>query len=121
MKKQLLFLSFALFFFLGNQHMDAQEKMEKKNKIEKLSDSMAKANKLTVDMTRHLRLDDAQKEKVYELLVTADQKRAGVNAIENVEQRKEKMAQLEDRVNVKMKEILTEEQYEKYLVVSKKW
>jgi len=121
MKKQLLFLSFALLFFMGNQHVDAQERVSTANTIENVSDSKAIANKKVKSLTRRLGLEKNQQEKLYEIFVNADQKMKGVHAIDDVQERTEKTKTLNDMVHIQIKELLSEDQYETYLVVSQKW
>lgn len=121
MKKNILLIATALFLFIGNQSVTAQVKMKKNVQSINTEKSEAKAKKMTTNLIRPLGLDQKQQEQVYSLFVKTESKMNRVSAAAaNVNEQDAKQAKMDKYVMSSMKEILTEEQFNTYMELSKK-
>lgn len=119
MKKNILLIAAALFLFLGNQSVTAQAKMKKETKSSIVKKSDVKAKEKTMNLIRPLGLNDKQQEQVYNLFVTTGEKMSRANSGANAQELEAKQAKMDKYIVSKMKEILNEEQYKKYLELVK--
>ena len=114
MKKNILLIAAALFLFLGNQAVTAQATM--KSDVQKFDTETVKveAKKKTASLVRALNLSDEQQQQVYTLFTKIGNKMqvAKSNSPKDVNAKK---AKLNEYTKQKIKEILNEEQYTKYL------
>ena len=119
MKKNILLIVAALFLFLGNQSLIAQEKISKDD--QSLSVKEAKVNvKMKVDkLAQSLELNDSQRKQVYNLFLKMDEKSQKVNGIEDIEARKERKSKIDIYIKRELSEILTQKQFDKYLKLVK--
>ena len=119
MKKNILFIAAALFLFLGNQSLTAQAKMKKDTKSAMVQKSDVSAKEKTMNLIRPLSLTEQQQEQVYSLLAKTEEKMSRASKESNAQDLEAKQAKMEKYVMSKMKEILNEEQYKKYLDLAK--
>lgn len=119
MKKNILFIVAALFLFLGNQSVSAQVKMKKDTQSISTVKSEAKAEKMTTSLVRSLKLNKKQQEQVYNLFVKAEGKMNRASAVGDAKSLEVKQSKMDKFVKGSMKQILTEEQFEKYLELAK--
>ncbi len=120
MKKGILLIAAALFLFLGNSSVAAQAQVKKnaqsidKEKIE------VTAQKKTKSLIRVLGLSDEQQKQVYSLFTKTETKmEAAKNSSDgNAKEISAKEAKMKTFIKQKMKEILNEEQYLKFLDLS---
>ncbi len=102
MKKIFTLLAFAFFFAVGTQSVLSQNKIQINKAAAEKTEALYKAVKFSTD----------QRDLVYEALKDYGQLMAKYNAAgSNDEEKKKKIL---ERLDVKMKDILTEEQYERY-------
>lgn len=120
MKKNILLIAAALFLFLGNQSVTAQAKMEKEVQAISTDKTELSAKKETKSLIRSLGLNKKQQEQVYSLFAKTNGKMSKATA-SNVDTKEQevKQAKMDKYIMVKMKEILTEEQFKKYLDLAK--
>jgi len=120
MKKNILLIAAALFLFLGNQSVTAQAKMKKDvqtigvKKTEEVS-----AKKKVTSLIRPLALNKKQQEQVYNLFAKTEEKMSRSGASSDAQKQEVMQAKMNKYVMDKMKEILTEEQFKKYLDLAK--
>lgn len=125
MKKNILLIAAALFLFLGNQSVVAQAKMKKETKSINVdpsinaNQSQVSAKKMTTSLTRPLGLNQEQQEQVYALFQKTEEKMNRANAATEGKEQLAKQAKMDKYIMAKMKEILTDEQYKKYLDLAK--
>ncbi|WP_435413583.1 hypothetical protein [Psychroserpens mesophilus] len=119
MKRNILLIAAATFLFLGNQSMTAQTKIKKETQSAVIQKSNINAKEKTMNLIRPLGLNDKQQEQVYSLFEKTEEKmgRAGTEA--DAKQLEAKQAKIDQYIMSKMKEILNEEQYNKYLELVK--
>ncbi|WP_033961042.1 hypothetical protein [Psychroserpens jangbogonensis] len=121
MKKNILLIATALFLFAGNQSVTAQAKMKKE--VQSISVDKTKtevsAKKKTASLIRPLGLNEKQQEQVYALFAKAGEKMSRVGADSGAKIQGDKQAKMDKYVMAKMKEILTEKQFLKYLDLAK--
>jgi hypothetical protein len=125
MKKNILLIAAALFLFLGNQSLTAQAKMKKGTQTMSAEKSMIasqseiNAKKMTASLTRPLGLNQDQQEQVYSLFKKTEEKMNRASAATNGQELEAKQAKMDKYIMSQMKEILTDEQYKKYLDLAK--
>lgn len=119
MKRNILLIAAALFLFLGNQSVTAQAKLEKEVKTYDLSYIKENAKKKTKTLVNYLDLNDKQQEQVYNLFVETQKKTS--KTLTKVDSKKKKAitSRMDRYIADSMKEILTEDQFKKYLSISK--
>ena len=121
MKKNILLIATALFLFAGNQSVTAQAKMKKE--VQSISADKTKtevsAKKKTASLIRPLGLNEKQQEQVYALFAKAGEKMSRASADSGAKIQGDKQAKMDKYVMAKMKEILTEKQFIKYLDLAK--
>ncbi|MCB0382660.1 MAG: hypothetical protein KDD05_04990 [Psychroserpens sp.] len=120
MKKNILLIAAALFLFLGNQSVSAQAKMKKEVQSAIVKKSDVSAKEKTMNLIRPLSLTEKQQEQVYELFAKTGEKMGKASAESNAKDLEAKQAKMDQYVTAKLKEILNEEQYKKYLDLAKK-
>lgn len=116
MKKSILLIATALFLFVGNQSVTAQAKIKKETQTFNLESVQASAKKKTDDLVRPLGLTKSQQEKVHSLFVKIEEKRS---LSTDAKDQKAMQAKIDTYVMSSMKEILKEEQFNKYLELTK--
>jgi len=119
MKKNILLITAALFLFLGNQSVTAQVKIKKEVKSTVVQKDNVKAKEKMASLIRPLGLDKKQQEKVYDLFSKTQQKLTRAENEAKAEEFKAKQAKMDKYITLKMKEILNEKQYQKYLDLNK--
>lgn len=121
MKKNILFVAAALFLFLGNQSLSAQAQFKNENTQTKSTEKteLVASNK-TQSLVRALGLNEKQQEQVYSLFQKTEEKMNRANAVTESKDLGAKQAKMDKYIMAKMKEILTEDQYTKYLDLLKK-
>jgi hypothetical protein len=119
MKKNILLIAAALFLFLGNQSIAAQAKLEKQEQSVKTQKTNVIAKEKTMSLIRPLNLNKEQQVQVYEVLAKVGGKMKSAEANPDLKVKEEKQAKMNKYVMSKMKEILSEEQYKKYLELAK--
>lgn len=103
MKKIITFCLFAFVMILGTESAIAQSKIEVN----------AEASEKTEVLRKYIKFDNDQRDLVYEALKEYIQ--ANVNLKKVTEDKIEVKTKIEKQFQDKMKSILTEEQYERYL------
>lgn len=103
MKKIITFCLFAFVMILGTESAIAQSKIEVN----------AEASEKTEALRKYIKFDNDQRDLVYEALKEYIQ--ANVNLKKVTEDKIEVKTKIEKQFQDKMKSILTEEQYERYL------
>ncbi len=122
MKKNILFIAAALFLFLGNQSVTAQAKMKKEVQSISIEKPEVKAKEMTTSLIRPLGLNEKQQEQVYTLFAKTEGKMNRASTVTDAkgqEAKQAKQAKMDKYVMSKMKEILNEEQFKKYLELAK--
>ncbi|MCB0383611.1 MAG: hypothetical protein KDD05_10060 [Psychroserpens sp.] len=119
MKKNILLIAAALFLFLGNQSVNAQAKMKKEAHTEIAQKSEVSAKEKMMNLVRPLGLNDKQQEQVLGLFAKAEEKMSKAKKESDTQEIEAKQTKMDAFVTSKMKEILDEEQYKKYLDLAK--
>jgi hypothetical protein len=102
MKKIITFCAFALIMILGVQNITAQNKIE----INEMASTQTKS------LRKAIKFNNDQRDKVYEALKFYHTNTSSLN--ESTFNTTEQKKKLDDILDLKMKEILNEEQYEVY-------
>lgn len=117
----MLLVAAALFLFLGNQSMSAQAQFKNENtQIKSTEKTEVAASNKTKSLVRALGLNEKQQEQVYSLFQKTEEKMNRANAAAESKDQAAKQAKMDKYIMAKMKEILTEDQYTKYLDLLKK-
>ncbi len=119
MKKNVLLIAAALLLFLGNQTITAQAKIKKESQSINVESVESIAKKKTQDLVRPLGLSKKQQDQVYAIFLKTEQKMSRTKAGEDAKGEKDLKAKLDKYVMSSIKEILNEEQFKKYLEVTK--
>ncbi|MEY8848045.1 hypothetical protein AB9K26_04480 [Psychroserpens sp. XS_ASV72] len=119
MKKSILFIAVAVFMFLGNQAVDAQAKIKNNTQTQVSETVQATAKTKTTKLVRALELSSKQQEQVYNLFLKSEEKLSKASSEIEGKELNAKQAKMDKYVEAKMKEILKEEQYKKYLNLAK--
>ncbi|WCO02197.1 hypothetical protein [Psychroserpens ponticola] len=121
MKKQLFLLALGCCAFIGAQSLHAQTpSMSSTNAIiQQDMSAETQAKKVVALFTRTDALSKSQEGKIYKLYESFDKKITNVNGISDAKEKTAKQAKIKHYIEYKMKEILTEEQYAKFLEFNK--
>ena len=116
MKKSLLLLLFACFLFAGSQSTFAQSKLEQQKLTVKNADDSAKKEALKVInlLEREAKLDDTQKNNIYEIFVGVSKKKKNILGISDSAEQKAKLTKLQEYTNEQLQKTLTSEQFALY-------
>jgi hypothetical protein len=115
MKKYISLFSFIALFFVGMQQMNAQDATQNRERPEDI------AKMQTLDLHNMLELSGDQQRAVFKVLVDAEQNIAALDASNtNITQIQKTKGSIADLVATRLKEILSAEQYLKYLESLKK-
>ncbi|WP_299227082.1 hypothetical protein [uncultured Psychroserpens sp.] len=120
MKKQLLFLSVTLFFLLCTTSVVGQERTNNEFQSVTQLSSKGSARLVTDNLTRSLRLSQKQQVAVYKLLQNVEDKAISVENIEDKQKKIDARAKVKSYIDTEMKNILTQEQFETYMGMSKR-
>lgn len=109
-------MGLACFLFLGSQVSFAQSKQEKKPLVATSAQSTElSAEKVIGIFERGSQLNDSQKNKVKYIFEAVEEKRKGIATIEDDKARQKKTALLQNYINTKLMDVLTDQQYKTYL------
>ena len=113
MKKYISLFSFIALFFVGIQQSNAQDSgktMVKKERPETI------AKQQTYELNNLLELTGEQQGAIFKVLVDAEHNKAALDGLsnDNIASAQKRKASISEFVQVKMKQILTPEQYERY-------
>ena len=112
----MLLVAAALFLFVGNQSLSAQAQFKNENtQIKSTEKTEVAASNKTKSLVRALGLNEKQQEQVYSLFQKTGEKMNRANAATESKDQEAKQAKMDKYIMAKMKEILTEDQYTKYL------
>ncbi|MEH6535421.1 MAG: hypothetical protein V7719_03435 [Psychroserpens sp.] len=116
--KKLLLLSVACFLFAGNQLSFAQTKTDSqtvssnttiqnspKEKTNQIVNMLARTNKLEAD----------QKEKIYNIFSSMERKMNGIDSVKDPADKAIKKEKMQTYINLKLKQVLSIEQYDIYI------
>lgn len=107
MKKIITLCLFVVAMFIGNQSVVAQNtKLTSKIEVNTI------ASKKTEALRQFIKFSDSQKERVYQALREYTQATLTIENQENVNE--DEVKKIEERLESKMKGILSEEQFERY-------
>ncbi len=117
MRKQIFLMGLACFLFLGSQVSFAQSKQEKKPLVAKttVQSTELNAEKVIGIFERGSQLNDSQKNKVHSIFEAVEEKRKGIATVEDDKERQRKTALLQNYINTKLMDVLTDQQYKTYL------
>ncbi|MEM5565993.1 hypothetical protein WNY78_12800 [Psychroserpens sp. AS72] len=116
--KKLLILSVACFLFAGSQLSFAQSKADSPALTTSTTikeSAKEKTNEVVNMLLRTDKLDEAQQKKIYEIFSSVEKKMAGVESITDSSMKSAKKAKLQKYINEKLKNVLTDSQYQVYL------
>jgi hypothetical protein len=120
MKKNILFIATVLFVFLGNQSVSAQAKMKKEVQSTSAEKVQVLAKEKTNNLVRPLSLNKDQQNQVYTLFRNVEDKIGSSSSITDAKEQEAMQTKIDKHVSSKMKEILNEEQFQKYLKLVQK-
>ncbi|GAA4244209.1 MULTISPECIES: hypothetical protein [Winogradskyella] len=107
MKKVITLCLFVFALFLGTQTTVAQN-----SKIEINKEINAKAATKTEALRKHIKFDKEQRNEIYSALKAYEQSKVRIS---NNPVSEDEKAKIEKQLNDKIKKILSEEQFERYL------
>jgi hypothetical protein len=116
--KRLLLLSIACFIFAGSQLSFAQTKADSQTLSPSttiISTPKEKTNQIANMLERTNKLEAGQKEKIYEIFASMEKKMKGIEAVKDASSKNAKRAKMNEYINGKLKNVLTEEQFNIYL------
>ncbi|MFT5847449.1 hypothetical protein [Psychroserpens sp.] len=116
--KKILLLSVACLLFAGSQLSFAQTELN--SQLAPSSTTMQdfakeKTNQIVNILARTNKLEVGQQKKVYTLFASVEKKMNGIEAIEDASKKNAKRAKMQEYINSKLKNILTEQQFKTYL------
>lgn len=117
MKKQILLLGLFCFLFAGSQVTFAQSKQEKQTIAAKSTNGSVKENaeKVIAIFERSDKLKDNQKQKIYQIFEAVEEKKSNIAGITDEKEKTMKTAKLQNFINTKLKDVLSNDQYKTYL------
>lgn len=117
MKKQILLLGLFCFLLAGSQMTFAQSKQENQSIAVQSTNASVKENaeKVIAIFERADKLKDNQKQKVYQVFEAVQEKKQNLIGIKDEKERRMKTAKLQNFINTKLKDVLTDAQYKVYL------
>ncbi|WP_040281169.1 hypothetical protein [Psychroserpens damuponensis] len=116
--KKIFILSVACFLFAGSQMAFAQTKANSPvvtSNTTIQNSAKEKTNEVVNMLLRTDKLDETQQKKIYEIFSSVEKKMKGVESIKDSSARSAKKAKLQKYVNEKLKNVLTDSQYQLYL------